>query len=113
MANLITGYAVDTNTHNGYLAPEQKYVCLTGGDCENRGALVQTGWIVSINGNVIQTVAGSTYELGAPAVDSDVASVEGAVAAISEALSRLQSGEARGYHPASLRHILAVHALTD
>ena len=104
MANLITGYAVETNTANGYLAPEQLYVCLTGGVAETRGRLVHTGWIVSINGTTVQTLSGSTYELGEPA-SGEVGEV---VEQIRGALARFQPGEALGYHPATLRCILAL-----
>jgi hypothetical protein len=107
MANLITGYAVDTNTQNGYLAPEQQFVCLMGGEVETRGRLVQTGWIVRMDGSdadgwTVQTLSGSLYTLGEP-VDGEA---NEAAAAIREALSRLQSGPVDGYHPATLRWIL-------
>lgn len=109
MANLITGYTVSTNTHNAYLAPEQLYVCLRGGEVESRGRLVQTGWLLSLSGSeaagfVVQSLSGSVYELGTPAEGTAAEAAE----AIREALSRVQPGEAAGYHPATLRHILAL-----
>ena len=106
MANLITGYTILTNTSNGYLAPEQLYVSLANGECENRGRLT-TGWIVSLNGTTVQTLSGSTYELGAPATGS----VAEAVEAIRKALTKFQGGEALGYHPATLGWLLKVQAL--
>jgi hypothetical protein len=101
-ANVITGYRVRTNTENGYAAPETLYVCLAGGEVETRGRLHQTGWIVSLTGNVAQTLSGSTYELGEPAEGTAAEAAE----AIREALSRLQSGEATGSHPTTLAYIL-------
>ena len=106
MANLITGYTILTNTANGYAAPEQLYVSLADGECESRGRL-STGWIISINGNVVQTLSGSTYELGTPSEGSEVASIEGAVVAVRKALGRLQGGEAIGYSPATLHWLLS------
>ena len=99
--NLITGYAVRTNTDNAYAAPEQLYVRLWGGRAGER-ELRHTGYIVSLNGTTVQTLSGSVYQLGEPLTGT----VEEAAEAIRQGLSRLQSGEAMGYHPSTIAVLL-------
>ena len=106
MANLITGYTVQTNTDNGYLAPELMFVNLTGGEAEGRGRLRHTGWIVALSGSeaygwTVETLSGSVYALGTP----EHGTATEAAAEIREALGRLAGKEHESYHPATLAHI--------
>jgi len=110
-ANTITGYTVRTNTHNAYNAPETRYVNLSGGEVENRGRMVHTGWIISIDVEgeryLVRTLSGSQYLLGEPATGTGT--VDDAATLIRLALALLSSAEDQpGYHPIVLRGLLAL-----
>jgi len=96
---LIEGWGVGTNTDNGYLAPELRYVNITGGEIVGRGPIRHTGWIVAIlpDGS-IRTLSGSHYRLGTPAVD-------GARDKLLLAFAKLGPTGTMGYHPVTLAHI--------
>ncbi len=101
--NEISEYAVRTNTDDQYIAPECRFVRFDGGHVENRGRILHSGWIVSIDENdVCTTLSGSRYALGLPSRGT----AGEAAAAVRQALSKLSEDGSPGYHPATLAWIL-------
>ena len=94
--NTINNYEVVTNTDDLFKAPEQRFVRFWGGNVENRGVIIHSGWIVCIDANdICTTLSGSRYALGQPLSGS----IEEAVSDVREALSKLSGCVDSGYHP--------------
>lgn len=89
-----------------YLAPEMRYVRLTG--VRGDGQRLTCGWIVDVflgedgQPSAVETLSGSVYVLGTPAEGSD------AVHRLKRAWGRLSDSAGPGYAPGTMACIRAV-----